>query len=254
MANNTAKTGGIVAGAGCLFGLAPLIISFAAAAFGSAIGNVLHWYTLFTAPIGAVVVVVGLVVAIVGASKSTPQDLTRAAGIPTVSSAEASATTANVDTTTTPTEGGGVELPPLPIALARSVKLAYTVGFVVLLVSCVMRIILFQAGAGILTVFDFVPAFFAGWFVYLARNVHEGLQFLRLHRSQMIVSIAGCVVGLFPLLFLADNISMLSDPGIDQFQWGGTIITGLIPLAASVASLIFAEIARSRYRASFAKG
>jgi hypothetical protein len=62
MANNSVKTGGILAGAGCVFGLAPLVISFAAAAVGSDIGNTLHWYTLFTAPVGAVIVIIGLVV------------------------------------------------------------------------------------------------------------------------------------------------------------------------------------------------
>jgi hypothetical protein len=69
----------------------------------------------------------------------------------------------------------------------------------------------------------------------------------------MVVSIAGCVVGLYPLVYLTDNISMLGDEGGDDFQWGGTIITGLIPLLASIASLVFAGIARSRYRASITK-
>jgi hypothetical protein len=43
MSNNTARAGGILAGAGCLAGLAPLAISFAAAAVGSDIGIALHW-------------------------------------------------------------------------------------------------------------------------------------------------------------------------------------------------------------------
>jgi hypothetical protein len=116
-----------------------------------------------------------------------------------------------------------------------------------------MRVTLFQPMSGILTFFDLVPAAFAAWFVYLARNAQNGLQFLRLHQSQMIVSIAGCVAGLYPLVYLSDNISLMSDPDIEKFQWGGTIITGLIPLIASIASLIFAAIARARYRASIAK-
>jgi hypothetical protein len=101
--------------------------------------------------------------------------------------------------------------------------------------------------------FDLVPAFFAGWFVFLARNAHEGLGFLRLYQSQLVVSIAGCVVGLYPLVYLSGDISLLSDQDIEKFQLGGTIITGLIPLIASIASLTFAAIARAGYRASIAK-
>ncbi len=246
MADNPVKTGGIVAGAGCLLGLFPLIISVAALAFGSNIGNTLHWYTLFTAPVGAVIVIIGLVVALVGAAKSKPEDLARSV-LPSAEQTDSEA----VAVPGTPS--AAVSLPPLPVSLARVVKLAYAVGFGVVLVSCAMRVTLFQPGGGILTLFDLVPAVFAGWFVFLARNAHEGLVFLRLVQSQTVVSIAGCVVGLYPLVYLTDNISMLGDEGGDDFQWGGTIITGLIPLLASIASLVFAGIARSRYRASITK-
>lgn len=246
------KTGGILAVAGCLFGLGPMIVSMAAAAVGSDIGIVLHWYTFFTAPVGAVVVIIGLIIAIVGASKSAPEDLARSV-LPSAEKTDSGMPDrqSDADPGTPPAP---VVLPPLPVSLARIVKLAYAVGFGVVLVSCVMRVTLFQPGSGILTLFDLVPAFFAGWFVFLARKSHEGLGFLRLIKSQMVVSIAGCVVGLYPLVYLADNISMLGYPEIDQFQWGGTIITGLIPLIASIASLVFAGIARARYRASIAKG
>jgi hypothetical protein len=246
MANNSVKTGGILAGCGCLFGLAPLIVSALAAAVGSNIGNTLHWYTLFTAPFGAIIVLVGLIGAIVGTTKSTPEDF--------VESISPTSETSKEDTVPAgSTEVTPVVLPPLPIMLARSVKLAYAIGFGVLLVSCGMRVTLFQPMSGILTVFDLVPVFFAGWFVYLARNANDGLAFLHLHRSQNIVSIAGCVTGLYPLAYLSDNLSMLSDSDIDQFQWGGTIITGLIPMIASIASLVFANIARAKYRASISK-
>ena len=69
MSNKTFKIGKILAGAGFLFGLSPLIISLTALAFGSEMGTIFHLYTIITAPIGAVVVVVGLVMAIVGALK-----------------------------------------------------------------------------------------------------------------------------------------------------------------------------------------
>lgn len=246
MADNPVKTGGIIAGSGCLFGLAPMIVSVAALAVGSNIGNTLHWFTFITAPVGAIIVIVGLVTAIVGASKSTPADLARSV-LPDSAKPDAES---DADPGTPPAP---VVLPPLPVTLARIVKLAYAVGFGVVLVSCVMRVTLFQPDSGILTLFDLVPAFFAGWFVFLARKAHEGLWFLRLVKSQMVVSIAGCVVGLYPLVYLADNISMLGDEGGDDFQWGG-IITEIIPLVASIASLVFAGIARARYRAAIAKG
>lgn len=157
MANNSVKTGGILAGAGCLFGLAPLAISFAAAGLGSDIGNTLHWYTFFTAPAGAVVVIVGLVMAIIGASKSTASDFDES-----VTSTPGQGKAVG---TGTPSDAKPVELPPLPSGLARIVKIAYAFGFVVLLVSCVMRVIVFQPFSGILTLFDLVPVFFAGWLV-----------------------------------------------------------------------------------------
>jgi hypothetical protein len=246
MANNSVKTGGILAGAGCLFGLAPLAISFAAAGLGSDIGNTLHWYTFFTAPLGAVVVIVGLIIAIVGASKSTPEELAKSVSI---SADNSGSKTADAPGTSSAT----VTLPPLPAALARSVKLAYAIGFGIVLVSCVMRVTLFQPMSGILTFFDLVPVFFAGWLVYLARNAQEGLPFLRLYQSQFVVSIAGCVAGLWPFINLDSSLSLLEYDDSGAFELVGTIITGFIPAVASVASLVFAGVVRAKYRRSIAK-
>lgn len=256
MANNSVKQSGILAGCGCVFGLAPLIVSLLAAAVGSNIGNTLHWYTLFTAPVGAIIVIIGLVGAVAGAAKATPEDLASSVlqGTEKADTEKFDAENADAQPVAkTETPSAPVVLQPLSASLARVVKLAYAVGFGVVLVSCLMRVTIFQPFSGILTLFDLVPAVFAGWLVFLARKASEGLGFLRLVQAQMIVSIAGCVVGLYPLTFLSSNIDMLGDPGGDDFQWGGTIITGLIPMAASVASLVFAEIARSRYRATIAK-
>ena len=222
MANSSVKTGGILAGSGFLFGLAPLAISLAAAAGGSDIGNTLHWYTFFTAPIGAVVVIVGLIIAIIGANKSTASDF--------------------AESTTS------AELPPLPSGLARLVKLAYAVGFGIVLVSCVMRVTMFQPFSGFLTLFDLIPVFFAGWFVFLARNAHDGLKFLRLYQSQLVVSIAGCVAGLWPFIQLDTSLSLLEYDDSGAFELIGTIITGFIPAVASLASLVFAGVVRARYR------
>jgi hypothetical protein len=241
MVNKQIKKGGIVAGAGCLFAIAPIVVALVAVPFSSDIGNTLPWLTFFTAPAGAIAVIVGIIMAIVGSSKSKPEDLVKGTASGTVPTPSATPATA-------------VSLPPLSRGLARSVKLAYAFGFFVVLVSCVMRVTLFQPGFSILTIFDLVPAFFAGWLVWLARKSSEGLHFLRLAQSQMIVSIAGCVAGLWPLIFLEEHIALLDSDGIDRFQWAGTIITGLIPLAASIASLIFAGIARARYRREIAKG
>lgn len=247
MANKSIKTGGILAGAGCLFGLAPLIISFIALAFGSDIGNVLHWYTFMTAPVGAVVVIVGLIIAIVGASKSTPEDF--ADSVSNTADKSGPKTAATQGSPSAP-----VTLPPLPTSLARTVKLAYAVGFGIVLVSCVMRVTLFQPMSGILTFFDLVPVFFAGWFVFLARNAQDGLKFLRLYQSQLVVSIAGCVAGLWPLITMDTDLSLLDYEDVPSFEVAGTLITGFIPAVASLASLIFASVARASYRRSIAKG
>jgi hypothetical protein len=199
-----------------------LAISLAAAAVGSDIGNTLHWYTLSTAPIGAVVVIVGLITAIIGANKSTASDF--------------------AESTTS------AELPPLPSGLARLVKLAYAVGFGIVLVSCVMRVTMFQPFSGFLTLFDLIPVFFAGWFVFLARNAHDGLGFLRLYQSQLVVSIAGCVVGIWPLVTLDTSLQLLEFGDVDVFQLVGSSITSLIPAVASIASLVFAGVIRAMYR------
>ena len=246
MVNKEIKKGGIIAGAGCLFAIAPIAVAVIAVQFSSDIGNVLPWLTFLTAPAGAVAVIVGIIIAIVGASTSKPEDLVKAEA-----SGAGPASRATVTSSAEPATPAS--LPPLSRGLARSVKLAYAIGFVVVLVSCVVRATLFQPGFSILTIFDLVPAFFAGWLVWLARGSSEGLHFLRLVQSQLIVSIAGCVFGLWPLINLRANIEMLDFDGIDRFQWAGTIITDLIPFAASVSSLVFASIARSRYRESIAK-
>ncbi|MFZ4505542.1 MAG: hypothetical protein ACOYNK_04230 [Microbacteriaceae bacterium] len=246
MASDKTKKGGLIAGAGCLFGLAPLIISFIALAFGSDIGGTLHWATFMTAPIGAVVVIVGLIMAIIGANKSTAADFAEST---TLSQGKASA-----GEPATPTGLKQRELPPLPSGLARTVKIAYASGFVVLLVSCGMRVTIFQPFSGILTLFDLTPVFFAGWFVYLARNVQDGLQFLRLYQSQLIVSIAGCVAGLWPLVTMDTSLSLLKYEDVPSFQMVGTLITGFIPAVASLASLIFAGVVRAIYRRGVARG
>ncbi len=252
MANNSVKTGGILAGSGCLFGLAPMIISVAALAVGSDIGNTLHWFTFFTAPAGAIVVIVGLIMAIVGASRSTASDFSESAKV----SDEPSVVTQQTELSVTgeAAEAKPVALPPLPTALTRSVKIAYAFGFVVVLVSCVLRVTLFQPGGGILTLFDLVPAFFAGWLVFLARNAHKGLGFLRLYQSQLIVSIAGCVAGLWAFIQLDTSLSLLAYDDSGAFELIGTIITGFIPAVASLASLVFAGVVRARYRRGLKTG
>jgi hypothetical protein len=117
-----------------------------------------------------------------------------------------------------------------------------------------MRVTLFQPMSGILTFFDLVPVFFAGWFVFLARNAQDGLKFLRLYQSQLVVSIAGCVAGLWPLITMDTDLSLLDYEDVPSFEVAGTLITGFIPAVASLASLIFASVARARYRRSIAKG
>jgi hypothetical protein len=249
MAKSSIKTGGILAGAGCVFGIAPMAIMFAIGGIAWVLGmdmnalnglSVLGWFTFYTAPLGAVVVIVGLVIAIVGATKSTSSDFAESA-MSTQGQAKAGGTG-------TPSDVKPVELPPLPSVLARTVKIVYAFGFVVVLVGCAMRVTIFQPYSGIMILFEFVPVIFAGWFVFLARNAHEGLGFLRLYQSQLVVSIAGCVVGLWPLITLDTSLSLLAYDDSAAFELVGTVITDFIPTVASLASLIFAGVVRTMYR------
>ena len=218
MAISSFKKGALLASAGFIIAIAPIAISNVARVLGIDIGNGLQALPLVTAPVVAMLVIMGFVIAIIGASKSTASDFAESAM--------------------------SVELPPLPSGLARTVKIAYVFGFVVVLVGHVMRTTIFPPVSEITSPFDLVPVIFAGWFVFLARNAHEGLGFLRLYRSQLVVSIAGCVAG---------GVFLLVTTGGDVFQIVGTEIIGLIPLGASVASIVFAGVARWRYRQSIAK-
>jgi hypothetical protein len=236
MAISSFKKGALLASAGFIIAIAPIAISNVARVLGIDIGNGLQALPLVTAPVVAMLVIMGFVIAIIGASKSTASDFAESA-MSTQGQAKAGGTGS-------PSDAKPVELPPLPTGLARTVKIVYAFGFVVVLVGCAMRVTIFQPYSGIMMLFEFVPVIFAGWFVFLARNAHEGLGFLRLYRSQVVVSIAGCVAGVF-FLFVTT--------GFDVFQIVGTEIIGLIPLGASVASIVFAGVARWRYRQSIAK-
>jgi hypothetical protein len=236
MANSYSKKGAIFASAGFIIAIAPIAISNVARVLGIDIGNGLQALPLVTAPVVVALVVGGFVSAIVGASKSTASDFAESA-MSTQGQAKAGGTGS-------PSDAKPVELPPLPSGLARTVKIVYAFGFVVVLVGPVMRTTIFPPVSEITSPFDAVPVIFAGWFVFLARNAHEGLGFLRLYQSQLVVSIAGCVAGVF-FLFVTT--------GFDVFQIVGTEIIGLIPFGASVASIVFAGVARWQYRKSIAK-
>jgi hypothetical protein len=186
---------------------------------------------------------VGLVIAIVGASRSTASDFSESAAV-----SNESAEVSEADESGVAAEIKPVGLPPLPSGLARTVKIVYAFGFVVVLVGCAMRVTIFQPYSGIMILFEFVPVIFAGWFVFLARNAHEGLGFLRLYQSQLVVSIAGCVVGLWPLITLDTSLSLLAYDDSAAFELVGTVITDFIPTVASLASLIFAGVVRAMYR------
>jgi hypothetical protein len=62
------------------------------------------------------------------------------------------------------------------------------------------------------------------------------------------VSIAGCVVGLWPLVTLDTSLQLLESGDVDVFQLVGSAITSLIPAVASLASLVFAGVVRATYR------
>ena len=235
MANNTVRTGGILAGAGCLFGLAPLIISLLAAAMGSGIGNVLHWYTFFTAPVGLVVFIVGIVMAIVAASKRTPSELAAAASI-------------QGETAASSAESQPVALPPVPTRIASKIRLFYLVLAIILTCSAAITLGFGLGLGGVMIPFELVPPAFAWWLWRIARNAEDGGQFLRLHNMQRIMAIAGCVTGIYPLFYAPITLELLSDADVDAALLMTQTITGLLPLAASIASLFFGQWALRNYR------
>lgn len=73
MAISSGKPGGVLAGCGCIFAISPLIMALVTAPFNSG-ADVWHWYLVATVPMGAVVVITGLILAAVGANKSATED------------------------------------------------------------------------------------------------------------------------------------------------------------------------------------
>lgn len=92
MENSSGNPGGVLAGCGCIFAIAPIIMSVVTAPFNSG-ADVWHWYLVTTFPIGGVVVITGLIIAGVGGNKSATEDSTSTAeSEPTASDAESDPT------------------------------------------------------------------------------------------------------------------------------------------------------------------
>ena len=227
-----------VAGGGCIFGLLPLIFSFLALALGSNAGNVIHWYTLFTAPIGGLVVVAGIVIASVQAAKNS-----NLSGYRKLEAKENPASSKGAD----PDKAVNAEISQkFSSKVIRFIRISYILGAALVVLSSFSRAFYFQGG-GILTLFDLLPAAFAILFVVLAWRSTTSTNFMKLFVVQRVVGIAGITLSLWPLIYLTTYIDLLQDPEIESLQMLGTIITDYVPAIASIASLIFAYRIKQKF-------
>lgn len=211
------RTGLIIVASGILFAIAPIGISLIAAPFGSNIGSTLPWLTFLTAPLGAIAAIVGLVIAARGSSRET----VNLRGV-----------LSDTDVNTLPA--------PSP-AITRTLRAAYIVGAVVITVSALLRVTVFQPLGGILTLVDLTPIILALILAKKTLAVNAAAPFLQFHRTQAIICWVGILLagpaGLFGVM---TSLEMLGDPNVIASQMIGTAATGLVPVAASVTSLILA--------------
>lgn len=217
------RNGLIIVAAGIVFAIAPITISLIAAQFGSNIGIVLHWFTLLTAPVGAIVAIVGLVIAARGSSRETVRLRGALRGT-------------SIDT-----------LPAPSPAITRTLRVVYLAGAALVAASALLRVTVFQPLGGILTLVDLTPVVLAVLLAKKALAVDTTATFLQFHRTQSIIGWVGALlagpVGLFGL----SSLEFLDEPEVVASQIIGTAITGLVPAVACVASLIVAGVLKAIY-------
>lgn len=214
----SSRTGPTIIGAGCLFGLAPMIVSIVALMFGSGIGNVLHWYTLITVPIGLCIAVVGIVVT---ASRSTSQ------------TAEANAAPVVV----------------LDVSVRNRIRSRFVTGSGIALAASILGF--FAAGFGdgtsagdSLGIGGLLTAGLVVWVALSARKLSTMANFGELRTVQLVASVLviignlGTVVG---VVIAATGIF----GGNAGDEWAGyeivTLISSAVLTALSVASLVYTE-------------
>jgi MFS family permease len=218
------RAGIILAISGLAFGIAPLAISLLAAALGSDIGNVLHWFTLMTAPIGIIASIVGLVMA----ARSTSKEPVKLRG---------KLRNQTPDLLPAPSRG-----------VTRTLRIVYVAGAIIVAASALLRVTIFQPNSGIVILIDMTPAFLAALLAKKALAPQSALTFLQFHKTQAIICWGGLVLsGPIGLLGASSSLAFINDEDIVVSQLIGTAITGLTPAAACLASLIFAATLKTIY-------
>lgn len=212
--NNRGK---FVAGAGCVFGLAPLIVSFIALLFGSGIGNVLHWYTLVTAPIGVCVVVVGLVM--------------------TIKESHDRRTASNSS------DSGDIDH-----EFVRSIRSKFTVGAAIAAGIAIVGLA-FPVGGDSISVQNIVVIIAAFAIGFSARKIKSKPQFDFFHLVQLVGSIAVIVSHVGLLIGLAVMLTMFvqgMDPDLYPISELIGIAVGVLAMGLAVSSLVYTAKIRDR--------
>lgn len=211
------RIGPTMIGAGCLFGLAPLIVSVVALFFGSGIGNVLHWYTFITAPIGLCIVVVGIVLASRRRSTSEPP------------SADAAL--------------------PLDATLRDAIRLRFTVGSAIALVAAIVGFVAAGSGSGMgwgdsIGIGSLIAAGLAVWVGLSARKISSAQSLKDFRVTQLVASVLIIIGNLGTVLSVLMSFAGFLD-GVDYYEWSAghiaSLVSALAITALAIASIVYSE-------------
>ena len=189
---------------GPLGGLSPIIVSLVGAAFGSNIGQVLHWLTLMTFPVGLIIALIGVVGLLRNSVKLESQSGTNS-----------------------------------KVGLVRFV---FGLLFLLIFANTVFRLFFLNQGGGILFVFELMPVAFSFWLAMQSWKLAKtkGETFDSFYKAQAIVAIVVMVGGIPAIL----NIALYGDlffGGTEEERMinGSSAITGLVPVLLSFLALLF---------------
>ena len=189
---------------GPLGGLSPIIVSLIGAAFGSNIGQVLHWLTIVSFPVGLIVALIGVAALLRNSVKTEGQRGTN-------------------------TKVGVV-------------RIVFSICFVLILANTVFRLFFLNQGGGILYLFELMPLAFSFWLAMQAWKLasNGGETFEQFYKAQAIVAIV-VIVGGIPAIFniaLYANL-MLGGTEEERMINGSSAITSLVPVLLNFLALLF---------------
>jgi hypothetical protein len=187
---------------GPLCGLLPIVVSVIGSVFGSNIGQVLHWFTLFTFPVGLIVALIGVFGILRNATKS---------------------------------QGDGGNNSKLGV-----LGFFFSLWMVLILANTCFRLFFLNQGGGILYVFELMPLGFTFWLTMEAWKLvkNGGETFHQLFKAQLIVS-AVIFVGGIPAILNFESLLIAGETEIDSIFNVGSAITSLVPVVASMVSALF---------------